>query len=70
MYFFHIINHKVFCICRFKLREFVNRVLRRMFGAKRDGVTWEWRKLHNEELGSLTPELNPSAKRCLPRFFY
>jgi hypothetical protein len=27
-----------------------NRVLRRIFGNKRDEVTWEWRKLHNEEL--------------------
>jgi hypothetical protein len=26
-----------------------NRVLRRIFGAKRDQVTGEWRKLHNEE---------------------
>jgi len=24
-----------------------------MFGAKRDEVTWEWRKLHNEELNDL-----------------
>ena len=29
---------------------FENRVLRRVFGPKRDGVTGEWRKLHNEEL--------------------
>jgi hypothetical protein len=29
---------------------FENRVLRRMFGPKRDEVTGEWRKLHNEEL--------------------
>jgi hypothetical protein len=28
----------------------VNRVLRRIFGPKRDEVTGEWRKLHNEEL--------------------
>jgi hypothetical protein len=27
-----------------------NRVLRRIFGLKRDEVTGEWRKLHNEEL--------------------
>jgi hypothetical protein len=33
-----------------KLREFENRVLRRTFGPKRDGVTGGWRKLHNEEL--------------------
>ena len=32
---------------------FENRVLRRIFGAKRDGVTGEWRKLHNEELNDL-----------------
>jgi hypothetical protein len=29
---------------------FENRVLRRLFGPKRDEVTGEWRKLHNEEL--------------------
>ena len=32
---------------------FENRVLRRVFGPKRDEVTWEWRKLHNEELSDL-----------------
>jgi hypothetical protein len=32
------------------LRVFENRVLRRMFGPKRDEVTGEWRKLHNEVL--------------------
>jgi hypothetical protein len=34
-------------------RVFENRVLRRMFGPKRDEVTGEWRKLHNEELHNL-----------------
>jgi hypothetical protein len=29
------------------------RVLRTAFGPKRDEVTWEWRKLHNEELSDL-----------------
>jgi hypothetical protein len=29
------------------------RVLRRIFGPKRDGVTREWRKLHNEEHNNL-----------------
>ena len=32
---------------------FENRVLRRIFGPKRDEVTGEWRKLHNEELNNL-----------------
>jgi hypothetical protein len=35
------------------LRVFENRVLRRIFGPKRDEVTGEWRKLHNEELNIL-----------------
>jgi hypothetical protein len=35
------------------LRVFENRVLRRLFGPKRDDVTGEWRKLHNEELSDL-----------------
>jgi len=33
-----------------KLRVFENRVLRRIFGPKRDKETEEWRKLHNKEL--------------------
>jgi hypothetical protein len=36
-----------------RLRMFENRVLRRIFGPKRDKVTGEWRKLHNEELHNL-----------------
>jgi hypothetical protein len=36
-----------------RLRVFENRVLRRIFGPKRDEVTREWRKLHNEELHNL-----------------
>ena len=36
-----------------RLRAFENRVLRRVFGPKRDEVTMEWRKLHNEELRDL-----------------
>jgi hypothetical protein len=35
------------------LRVFENRVLRRIFGPKRDEVTREWRKLHNEDLNCL-----------------
>jgi len=36
-----------------RLRVFENMVLRRIFGPKRDEVTGEWRKLHNEELKDL-----------------
>jgi hypothetical protein len=32
---------------------FQNKVLRRIFGRKRDEVTWEWRRLRNEELYDL-----------------
>jgi hypothetical protein len=36
-----------------RLRVFENRVLRRIFGPKRDEETGGWRKLHNEELHNL-----------------
>ena len=36
-----------------RLRVFENRVLRRVFGPKRDELTGEWRKLRNEELNDL-----------------
>jgi len=36
-----------------RMRVFENKVLRRIFGPKRDEVTGEWRKLHNEELNDL-----------------
>jgi hypothetical protein len=36
-----------------RLRVFENRVLRRIFGPKRDEVIGGWRKLHNEELHGL-----------------
>jgi hypothetical protein len=36
-----------------RLRVFENRVLRRIFGMKRDEVTREWRKLHKEKLHDL-----------------
>ena len=36
-----------------KLRVFENMVLRRIFGPRRDEVTGEWRRLHNEELNDL-----------------
>jgi hypothetical protein len=36
-----------------RLRVFENRVLRRIFGPKRDDLTAEWRKLNNKELRDL-----------------
>jgi hypothetical protein len=36
-----------------RLRIFENRVLRNIFGSGRDEVTWEYRRLHNEELCDL-----------------
>jgi hypothetical protein len=36
-----------------RLKVFKNTVLRRIFGPKRDEVTGEWRKPHNEELNDL-----------------
>ena len=43
---------------------FENRVLRKIFGPKRDEVTGEWRKLHNEELNDLysLPNIVPVVK--------
>jgi hypothetical protein len=42
---------------------FENRVLSRIFGSKRDEVTEEWRKLHNEELHNL--HSSPSVIRMI-----
>jgi hypothetical protein len=33
-----------------RLKVFENRVLRRIFGPRRDKITGKWRKLHNEEI--------------------
>jgi hypothetical protein len=43
---------------------FENSVLRRIFGPKRDEVTGEWRKLHNEELHNLysSPDIISQVK--------
>jgi hypothetical protein len=40
------------------MRVLENRVLRRVFGPKRDGVTGEWRRLHNEKLNDLYSSSN------------
>ena len=53
-----------------KLRVFDSRVLRRVFGHKRNEVTWEWKKQHNEELTDLycSPNIihviKPRRMRC------
>jgi len=46
-----------------RLRVFENRVLRRIFGAKRAEVTGECRKLHNEELNDL--HCSPNTVRVI-----
>jgi hypothetical protein len=46
-----------------KLKVFENRMLRRIFGPKRDGVTGGWRNLHNEEHHNLYP--SPSIIRII-----
>jgi hypothetical protein len=46
-----------------RLRVFENRMLRRIFGPKRDEVTRSWRKLHNEKLHKLN--LSPSKIRMI-----
>jgi hypothetical protein len=57
-------THNITVFLQLTLREerlgvFENMVLRRMFGPRRDEVTGEWRRLHNEELNPLNTELNP-----------
>jgi hypothetical protein len=46
-----------------RLRVFENRVLRRIFGPKREEVAESWRKLHNEELHNLSS--SPSIIRVI-----
>jgi hypothetical protein len=46
-----------------RLRVFENRVLRRIFEPKRNEVTGDWRKLHNEELHGLYS--SPSIVRVI-----
>ena len=47
-----------------RLKVFENKVLRKIFGAKRDKITGEWRKLHNTELHALysSPNIITSLK--------
>jgi hypothetical protein len=53
-----------------RLRVFENRVLRRIFGPKRDEVTGEWRKLHSEEFHNLysSPDIVRQVKSRLMRW--
>jgi hypothetical protein len=53
-----------------RLRVFENSVLRRIFGPKRDEVTGEWRRLHNEELNDLysSPNIIRAIKSRLMRW--
>jgi uncharacterized membrane protein len=41
-----------------RLRVFENRLFRRIFGPKRDEVTGDWKKLHNEELHNFYSSLS------------
>ena len=41
-----------------RVRVFENKVLRRIFGPKKEEVTEEWRKLHNEKLNDLYSSSN------------
>ena len=47
-----------------RLKVFENKVLRKIFGAKKDEITGEWRKLHNDELHALysSPNIVRSLK--------
>ena len=62
-----IILHVVLCGCETwslilmeerKLRLFKNMVLRRIFGPRSVKVTWQWRRLHDEELNDFYPSPN------------
>jgi hypothetical protein len=46
-----------------RLRVFENRVLRRIFGPRKNEVAGEWRKLHNEELSDMYS--SPSSVRVI-----
>jgi hypothetical protein len=49
-------GHKIWCLTLkegYRLRIFENRVLKKIFGPKREEVTGDWRKLYSEELHGL-----------------
>jgi hypothetical protein len=41
-----------------RLRVFENKVLSRIFGSRRDEVTWDWRRFHKEEINILNSSPN------------
>jgi len=43
---------------KLRLRVCENRMLKRIFGPKKEEITGEWRKLHNEELNDLYSSFN------------
>ena len=47
-----------------KVRAFENKVLRRIFGPRRDEVTGEWRRLRNEELNDFVRILLATPLEC------
>ena len=52
-FFLSTLNYDARSTTHQKLRVFENKVLRRIFGPRRDEVTGEWRRLHNDELNDL-----------------
>jgi hypothetical protein len=61
--FFLFLSPKIYIRKEHRLRVFENRVLRRIFGSKRDEVTGSWRKLYNEELHNMCS--SPSIIRMI-----
>jgi hypothetical protein len=48
-----------------RLRVFENRVLRKIFGPKREEVAGDWRRLHNEEVHNLHASSNIGAIKSM-----